>query len=315
MNENILKLLEERTLIISKLETMIYGAIEIRENNNKKYIYTHYRYNGKSYTRYIGEASNILINTILENNALAKDLKKRLNKINKELTDINFIHSNISDKVELNIILVKKYIIETIYNQSILEGIVTTYSDTETIINGGNAVNMNQDDINKIINLKRSWDFILNKDILGYPTNFIILCEINNIVMEGFTSLGGKLRTIPVKISGTNYIPSYPLESKTKEDINLIINSNKLIIDKTIDLVLYIMKTQPFIDGNKRTAIIFANHYLISHGLGLIVVPNDKVDIFRKLLIEYYEDKNDNVKLFLKNECYNNINDVTKFGH
>lgn len=30
------------------------------------------------------------------------------------------------------------------------------------------------------------------------------------------------------------------------------------------------MKTQIFLDGNKRASIIFANHYLISHGGSII---------------------------------------------
>ncbi len=37
-------------------------------------------------------------------------------------------------------------------------------------------------------------------------------------------------------------------------------------------------KKQLFLDGNKRTAVLFANHILISHGKGLIVIPSEKVE-------------------------------------
>lgn len=37
------------------------------------------------------------------------------------------------------------------------------------------------------------------------------------------------------------------------------------------------MKKQLFLDGNKRTAVIFANHFLVSYGKGLIVVPAELV--------------------------------------
>ncbi len=51
------------------------------------------------------------------------------------------------------------------------------------------------------------------------------------------------------------------------------------------------MKAQIFNDGNKRTAVLFANHYLIKHGEGLLVIPENEVETFKKLLVDYYEDK------------------------
>ena len=66
------------------------------------------------------------------------------------------------------------------------------------------------------------------------------------------------------------------------------------------------MKSQIFNDGNKRTAIIFANHYLIGKGKGLIIIPDNLVEEFRKLLINYYEGNDtDLIKEFLLIKCYN----------
>ena len=67
------------------------------------------------------------------------------------------------------------------------------------------------------------------------------------------------------------------------------------------------MKKQLFLDGNKRTAVIFANHYLISRGMGLIVIPSELVNEFKEHLINYYEDKNELIKDFLKNNCLTKI--------
>ena len=64
------------------------------------------------------------------------------------------------------------------------------------------------------------------------------------------------------------------------------------------------MKTQIYNDGNKRTAVIYANHYLISKGQGLLVIDYNKVNEFRKLLVNYYEGKdNEIIKKFLK-DCW-----------
>ena len=69
------------------------------------------------------------------------------------------------------------------------------------------------------------------------------------------------------------------------------------------------MKKQIFIDGNKRASVIFVNHYLISNGIGLLVIPFELVPKFKKLLIEYYEDR-DNGKAykFLLDKCYSKMN-------
>ena len=57
MNQNneILSLTNQKQILETKLSTLIYGSIEIRENNNNKYIYVHQNDNGRSLTKYIGE--------------------------------------------------------------------------------------------------------------------------------------------------------------------------------------------------------------------------------------------------------------------
>lgn len=44
------------------------------------------------------------------------------------------------------------------------------------------------------------------------------------------------------------------------------------------------MKTQILLDGNKRASIIFSNHYLISHGAGVLVIPEKEVPFTCRVL-------------------------------
>ena len=70
-------------------------------------------------------------------------------------------------------------------------------------------------------------------------------------------------------------------------------------------MCMYAMRTQVFIDGNKRASVIFANHYLISKGQGLIIVPEKHISKFKKLLVEYYERDNiQQIMNFLKEKCW-----------
>ena len=79
-------------------------------------------------------------------------------------------------------------------------------------------------------------------------------------------------------------------------------------VDRTIELLLYTIKKQVFIDGNKRTSVIFSNHYLISKGKGIIAIPAELTEEFKDLLIPYYEGKDEKeIKKFIKEKCYMSI--------
>ncbi|MBR1936891.1 MAG: Fic family protein [Bacilli bacterium] len=304
----ILDLLNQKQNKQVELETLIYGSIEIREKDNKQYIYTHNREDGMQSTKYIGEYSEDLYNLILNNNIKAKELKKDIRRIEKELKELNYVDEDLTIEVTNNIDYARKHLADTIYKQAILEGVATTLSDTENIIEGGKVNNMSSEDILKIINLKHAWEFILNKNVITSKTNYSILCMINRLVEEGFYYNAGIIRNVPVNIGGTSWKPDIPVEADIKDEINNIVESELDDIDKSIRILLYVVKKQIFIDGNKRTSVVFANHYLISKGKGLIVIPSDKVEKYKKLLVDYYESNNDKkISEFLKKECFLNI--------
>ena len=131
------------------------------------------------------------------------------------------------------------------------------------------------------------------------------MSHIAGMVNEGFYTNGGTVRSVPVTIGGTSYVPPLPMELDVKETIDKIIASEGSVIDRAISVCLYCMKTQVFIDGNKRASIIFANHYMIQNGEGLLVVPESDVEEFKSLLIAYYEGrKKEEITEFMKEKCW-----------
>ena len=303
---NVNELLENKKMLEKTIDNLIFGSIEIREKDDKKYIYVHNRIDGISRSKYAGEYSDELYNLILENNKRAKEYKKKLKEIKKELGLMQYESVELSDKVKLNIDLARRSLVDSIYKQAILEGVATTYSDTETIVNGGKVNDMTAVDISKVVNLKRAWDFILSEGTISYSTNYAVLCQINEIVEDGFSYTAGKIRSVPVSIGGSKYIPPLPYEAQVKDDLSNLLSKDDSY-ETGIELLLYVMKKQLFLDGNKRTAVIFANHYLISRGMGLIVIPAELVPDYKKLLIDYYENDSEEIKEFLYNKCLTKI--------
>lgn len=182
----------------------------------------------------------------------------------------------------------------------------TTFPDTEAILDNCIVKNVRAEDVQKIINLKHAWQFILDKDVIQAPSDYYFASYIARLVNEGLLAIhdGGKIRGLPVTIGGSSYNPSILCEDKVRQDIRDILESKLNDIDKAIELCLYVMKTQIYNDGNKRIAVVYANHYLISKGPGLLVIDYSEVDEFKENLVNYYEDKNlVSIKLFLR-DCW-----------
>ncbi len=307
--EKIQELLREKADVESRLKLLPFqGTPEIKTSSNGKYIYVRKREMGKLTFSYVDKYSDEAYAFVLNSTKSAKELSKSLRKIDKELALLEYSPNEISSRVVLNLDFARANMKSNIYDQAILEGVATTYPQTETIIDNGIVSGMTPTDIQKILNLKHAWEFILNKDVITAKSDFDILSYIAKLVNEGFYESGGRIRAVPVKIGGSNYIPPLPIESVIKEDIKEILSSDKETIDIAIELCLYCMKKQIFIDGNKRASVIYANHYLIASGQGLLVIPSINVPEFKSLLIKYYEGTdNTAIKKFLREKCWQNF--------
>ena len=99
-----------------------------------------------------------------------------------------------------------------------------------------------------------------------------------------------------------------PGEADVRERIAQILSEGGEPVDVAIRLCLYCMKTQIFNDGNKRAAVIFANHYLIGRAGGLLVIPERNVSEFKRLLVRYYEGRDEGkIAAFLKKKCWRRL--------
>ena len=307
--EIIKNLINEKAEAEARLKLIPYdGNPEIKENQSGKYLYIRKRVGSRLTSTYVDVYSDDLYQLLLRNAREARELKKVIRGINKKLAETGYISGELSDEVLLNLDFARANMKTSIYDQAVLEGVSTTFPQTEDIIENGTVNGMTSSDVQKILNLKHAWEFILDKDVIQAESNYYLLCHIAKLVNEGFFYDGGRIRGVPVTIGGTKYVPPIPQELQVKECIDKIINSNKEKIDIAIELCMYCMRTQIFIDGNKRASVIFANHYMIAHGLGLIVIPEAQVPEFKKKLVKYYE-KSDikEVNKFLKDKCWRKI--------
>lgn len=300
------ELLQAKANLEANLKLLPYtGTPEVKENAYGKYLYVRERKLGKLKSVYVDKYSNDLYATLLNCSKQAKEYRKQLRAVERELVKCGYVSQRLPERIGRNLDFARVNMKANIYDQAVLEGVATTYPQTETIIDNGIVSGMTATDVQKILNLKHAWEFILDKDVIQSPCNFYVLSDIARIVNEGFYYNGGQVRTVPVNIGGSKYKPSIPVEQDVKERIDEIVAANNPSVDVAIELCLYCMKAQIFNDGNKRAAVIFANHYLIGKGGGLLVIPEKDVALFKQLLVSFYEGADEQtIKEFLKTNCW-----------
>ena len=303
------ELLRSRADLNARLNLMPYdGTPEIKERGNEKYLYVRKRVAGKQTSTYVGAYTEELYNLLLRNAREAREIRKELRSIDKQLANAGYSEDELSSDVINNIAFARANMKINIYDQAVLEGVATSFPQTEEIIDNGKISGVTATDVQKILNLKHAWEFILDRDVIASRSDYYMLSHIARVVNEGFFAEGGRIRGVPVTIGGSLYVPPLPNELDVKEKIREIIEESDEVINTAIKLCLYCMKTQIFLDGNKRASVIFANHYLISHGGGFLVIPEKEVPEFKRLLVKYYEGEDITVIAdFMKKYCWKKI--------
>ena len=303
------ELLRSRADLQARLNLMPYdGTPEIKERSDKKYLYVRKRVAGKQTSTYVGAYTEELYNLLLRNSREVREIRKSLRSIEKQLAAAGYSEDELSADVINNISFARANMKMNIYDQAVLEGVATSFPQTEEIIENGKVSGMTATDVQKILNLKHAWEFILDRDVVASRSDYYMLSYIARLVNEGFFAEGGRIRGVPVTIGGSSYVPPLPDELEVKDRIREIVEEQDDAINVAIRLCLYCMKTQIFLDGNKRASVIFANHYLISHGGGFLVIPEKEVPEFKQLLVKYYEGEDISViAAFLKERCWKTI--------
>lgn len=300
------ELLRSRADLHARLNLMPYdGTPEIKDRGDGKYLYVRKRIAGKLTSTYVGVYTEELYNLLLRNARETREIRKLLRNIEKQLAAAGYSDDELPVDVINNIAFARVNMKNNIYDQAVLEGVATSLPQTEEIIDNGKVSGMTATDVQKILNLKHAWEFILDKDVIASKSDYYMLSYIARLVNEGFFAEGGRIRGVPVTIGGSSYIPPIPNEIDIKDEIREITEEKADVIDTAIKLCLYCMKTQIFLDGNKRASVIFANHYLISHGGGFLVIPEKEVPEFKNLLVKYYEGEDISIiSDFMKKNCW-----------
>ena len=218
----------------------------------------------------------------------------------------------IPDKFSLSrdnsVFLAKKYLKDSVYRSAHLEGIAVTFPQTEAILENAVVNNVSAKDISKVFALRDAWEYILNN--LDAPVDLKMLKDLHQIIAKEDVPWNrlGELRTENVRISGTNYLPKMPNIETIHAKLGEILSNNTTDTDKALSIMLYIMRAQPFLDGNKRVGTLLCNKILVEKGRGIFSVPPELKQSFSEKLVNFYETNDDReIKQFIAETCLTGI--------
>ena len=213
----------------------------------------------------------------------------------------NYMKDKFNLTLEENVFLAKKQLISSIYMSAKIEGLNVTFLEIQNILEGVNVSNVKLDEINTILNLKDAWKYVL--DNIEEEVSLDYILKVNSFVSRNESLSWGTLRTGNVGISGTDYIPKIPKEDEVKKEIENILTIPNVTL-RSIKYMLYAVRNQLFWDGNKRTSMIIANKIMIMNGKGIILIKDENLLEFNKLLTDYYTNGiDDKIIEFLYNNC------------
>lgn len=204
---------------------------------------------------------------------------------------------------EQNLFLAKRNIVDYIWKSANLEGIKVTYSDTQSIYNGMAVSGYTIDEINAINDLKHAWHFVLEN--INKPLDLDYIKKVHMLLGKFSVLNAGAIRREEVHIGGTDWIPDMPDDEKIINELDsLTENIATAPLETALDIMLFLMRSQRLLDGNKRLGMLIGNKIMIEHGQGIISVRQSDSSEFYLKLIRFYETNDSaEIKQFLYTNC------------
>lgn len=194
---------------------------------------------------------------------------------------------------------------ELVYNMTKLEGNPYTYSEVKTLLDGITVGGRKLSDQEQVLRVSRAWEALRSQ--ISHNTftltkaNFI---HFNKIIAENEALMVGSFRQGQVYIAGVEkHVPPKAKElNRTFEQMMAEFKNLDLDLHgKAFWLFLQCARYQFFYDGNKRTAQLMMNGFLLSHGIAVVSIPARLKRSYDSRMTRFYDtNKMESMMKFLR---------------
>ena len=185
----------------------------------------------------------------------------------------------------------ERLIIELSWKSSKIEGNTYTLLDTEKLIlEHKEAPGHDKKEARMILNHKEAFEFIHSHKKEFRSLTRANLEQLHGIVVKDL-SVGTGLRQNPVGVTGSKYQPLDNIHQirEAVETLAAAISKASTPYAKALLALIGISYVQPFEDGNKRTARIMANAFLLAHDRAPLSYRSVEEKDYREATLVFYE--------------------------
>lgn len=213
-----------------------------------------------------------------------------------KLEKIHLLKKQLDNKRPLSQSQLKKirenYIIKNTYNSNAIEGNTLSEMETRVIIETGITVaKKTLKEHLEVKNHAEALDFI--ESLKNTPLSEYDIKSIHSIILDGIDRINaGRYRTTDVEIAGaTHPVTLHFLVSEQIYELLKWYHSEKININRIIELTCKFINIHPFIDGNGRTSRLITNLELLKLGYPPITIfTSDRLEYYNVLDRSYYGD-------------------------
>ncbi len=167
------------------------------------------------------------------------------------------------------VFLARRLFAEAVWKTSNIEMSVT-YPQAYDICDNIAPHDLRVNQIVTVHNIAWAWNWLIEH--ADRPVDWDLVCTYNRLVCASLVYGAGEPRTFPVGITGTDWRPPIPTPAKARSQVEEAVSEESEPEAAAFKLFLTISRGQFFGDGNKRTALMVANHHLVNRGIGLLAV-------------------------------------------
>ena len=184
--------------------------------------------------------------------------------------------------------------IDLSWKSSQIEGNTYSLLETERLLKDKEtAAGKTKEEASMLLNHKDALDFLVENPNYLIPLTISKIEDIHSLLVKEL-AVDKNLRKRRVGISGTNYRP-LDNEFQIREALEAtckLINKKENTFEKAFLILVLISYIQPFMDGNKRTARIVSNAFLMNYKHCPISFRTvDSID-YKKAMLLFYEQNN-----------------------
>lgn len=193
---------------------------------------------------------------------------------------------------------------DLIFTTGKFENLQTTHLQTKQIIDNEELYGVKANDVATVLKMKHTFDFMINNT---QKLSFNDIKQINLLIQGAETPSAGQLRQRDIVVPLTNdvWTPPKPNEATEKQWFQQLIKQQSIsATEKAINLMLHLSHQQYFENGNKRTALFAANNLLLTHGAGMLAIPENKMHWYQSKLQKFNRTNNNrDIKPWLYDNC------------